>query len=106
MTKAELLEVINDKNNIIGTKNLLEACKNSYVNNVIFSSSCSIYGNVTGAVSENKKPNPMGYYAYTKYKGENLIKKYSFRKLIDLSVFLIKKQPAQYCGLVIIFSLL
>ena len=65
------------KNNIIGTKNLLEACKNSYVNNVIFSSSCSIYGNVKGAVSENKKPNPMGYYAYTKYKGENLIKKYS-----------------------------
>ena len=65
------------KNNIIGTKNLIEACKNSSVNNIIFSSSCSIYGNVKGAVSENKKPNPLGYYAYTKYKGENLIKKYS-----------------------------
>ena len=64
------------KNNIIGTKNLIEACKNSNVNNFIFSSSCSIYGNVKGAVSENKKPNPLGYYAYTKYKGENLIKKY------------------------------
>ena len=65
------------QNNIIGTKNLLQACKNSNVKNVIFSSSCSIYGNVKGSVDENKKPNPQGYYAYTKLKGEELIKKYS-----------------------------
>ena len=37
-------------NNISGTKNLLEACKNSTVKNIIFSSSCSIYGNVKGSV--------------------------------------------------------
>ena len=65
------------QNNIIGTKNLLEACKNSNVKNIIFSSSCSIYGDVKGSVNENKKPNPQGYYAYTKFKGEELIKKYS-----------------------------
>jgi UDP-glucose 4-epimerase len=65
------------KNNISGTKNLLEACKNSNVKNIIFSSSCSIYGNVKGSVSENKKPNPQSYYAYTKFKGEELIKKLS-----------------------------
>ncbi len=65
------------QNNIIGTKKLLEACKNSNVNEIIFSSSCSIYGNVKGSVNENKKPNPQGYYAYTKFKGEELIKKYS-----------------------------
>jgi len=65
------------KNNIIGTKNLLEACKNSKVENIIFSSSCSIYGNVKGSVSENRKANPQGYYAYTKYKSEELIKKFS-----------------------------
>jgi len=65
------------KNNIIGTKNLVFACKNSNVKNFIFSSSCSIYGNRIGSVSEQKKPNPQGYYAYTKYKGEELIKKYS-----------------------------
>ena len=58
------------KNNVIGTKNLVEACKNSEVKNIIYSSSCSIYGNSIGSVSEQKKPNPMGYYAYTKYKGE------------------------------------
>ena len=65
------------QNNIIGTKNLLEACKNSNVQNIIFSSSCSIYGDVKGSVSENRKPNPQGYYAYTKYKSEELIKKFS-----------------------------
>ena len=65
------------QNNIIGTKNLLEACKNSNVENIIFSSSCSIYGDVKGSVNENRKPNPQGYYAYTKYKSEELIKKFS-----------------------------
>ena len=64
-------------NNIIGTKNLIEACKNTSVKNIVFSSSCSIYGNVKGAVNENKKPNPKGYYAFTKYKGEEIVKKYS-----------------------------
>ena len=67
------------KNNITGTKNLLEACKNSNVKNIIFSSSCSIYGNIKGPVSENKKPNPQGYYGYTKFKGEELIKKLSVK---------------------------
>ena len=66
-------------NNIIGTKKLLEACKNSNVKNIVFSSSCSIYGNIRGAVSERKKANPMGYYAFTKLQGENLIKEYSLR---------------------------
>ena len=65
------------QNNIIGTKNLLEVCKNSNVENIIFSSSCSIYGDVKGSVNENRKANPQGYYAYTKYKSEELIKKFS-----------------------------
>ena len=65
------------KNNIIGTKNLLLSCKNTPIANIIFSSSCSIYGNIKGSVNERKKPNPQGYYAFTKYKGEELIKKYA-----------------------------
>lgn len=65
------------QNNILGTKNLLLSCKNSTVKNIIFSSSCSIYGDARGSVNERKKPNPQGYYAFTKYKGEELIKKYA-----------------------------
>mgnify|MGYP001171519319 FL=1 len=65
------------KNNVDGTLNLVHSCKNSSVRNIIFSSSCSIYGNVRGSVSEKKKPNPQGYYALTKYKAEEIIKKFS-----------------------------
>ena len=46
------------KNNIDGTLNIVKACKQTNVKNIIFSSSCSIYGNFKGSVSENKKPNP------------------------------------------------
>ncbi len=66
-------------NNITGTRKLLLSCKNTMVKNFIFSSSCSIYGNIKGTVDEKKKPNPLGYYAFTKYKGEELIKKYASR---------------------------
>ena len=64
-------------NNIKGTENIVKACHNSKVKNILFSSSCSIYGNIKGSVDENKKPNPQGYYAYTKYRGEEIVKKYS-----------------------------
>ena len=67
------------KNNVTGTKNLLLSCKNTIIKNIIFSSSCSIYGNIKGSVNERKKPNPQGYYAITKYKGEELLKKYAFK---------------------------
>ena len=65
------------ENNVKGTLNLVNACKNSNVRIIIFSSSCSIYGDCKGSVSEKKNPNPQGYYAYTKYKGEEIIKKFS-----------------------------
>ena len=65
------------KNNVIGTLNLVHACKNSNVRNIIFSSSCSVYGNVKGSVDERKKLNPKSYYAFTKYKAEEIIKRFS-----------------------------
>lgn len=65
------------ENNVIGTLNLIKACENSNVKNIIFSSSCSVYGNINGSVKETAKTNPQGYYAYTKLKGEQIIKKYS-----------------------------
>ena len=79
---SNINEAENDKpkyrsNNIYGTKNLILATKNSTVKYFIFSSTCSIYGNVEGSVSEMKKPNPQNFYAYTKLKCEELIKKYS-----------------------------
>ncbi|MDB9739670.1 UDP-glucose 4-epimerase GalE, partial [Candidatus Pelagibacter sp.] len=74
------------KNNVEGTLNLVNSCKNSLVRNIIFSSSCSIYGNVRGCVSEKKRPNPQGYYALTKYKAEEIIKKFSKKYNYDYGI--------------------
>jgi UDP-glucose 4-epimerase len=65
------------QNNVEGSLNLINSCRNSLVKSFIFSSSCSIYGNVKGPVNEKKKPNPQSYYASTKYKAEEIIKKFS-----------------------------
>ena len=76
------------KNNVIGTLNLVKACKNSKVRNIIFSSSCSVYGNVNGSVKETTKTNPQGYYAHTKLKSEKIIKHYS--KKLNYNYFILR----------------
>ena len=65
------------KNNVLGTLNLIKACKKSNVKNFIFSSSAGVYGNVSKAAKENMSLKPINYYAYTKMKCEKIIKKYS-----------------------------
>jgi len=65
------------QNNVTGTLNLIKCCKSSNIKSIVFSSSCSIYGNAIGAVNENRKANPIGYYARTKYEGEKIIIKYA-----------------------------
>ncbi len=65
------------QNNVTGTLNLIKCCKSSNIKSIVFSSSCSIYGDTVGAVDENKRANPKGYYARTKYEGEKIIIKYA-----------------------------
>ena len=62
-------------NNITSLINLLWLCEKYKVQNVIFSSSCSIYGNVeTLPVNENTAmPKAESPYAYTKQIGENIL---------------------------------
>jgi len=61
-------------NNIYGTYKLLNACENSKVSNLIFSSSCAVYGkNLTRKISENHPKNPVAPYGLTKLLGEHLI---------------------------------
>lgn len=74
------------KNNIVGTKNLLDACKYYNIENFIFSSSCAVYGNVNGSVKESKKPNPKSYYGYSKYLGEKLILNYSKKNKFNYAI--------------------
>jgi UDP-glucose 4-epimerase len=78
------------RNNINSLLNLLECCLKFNVNSFIFSSSCSVYGNINQLpVREdtpfNKAESP---YAYTKQVGEEIIKDYTraFSKLQCISL--------------------
>jgi UDP-glucose 4-epimerase len=63
------------ENNLGGLVNILKVQKEKDIPNFIFSSSCSVYGNITELpVTENSKLNfPESPYAYTKQVGENII---------------------------------
>jgi UDP-glucose 4-epimerase len=74
-------------NNINSLLNVLECCLKYNVNNFIFSSSCSVYGNidklpVTEDTTFGKAESP---YGYTKQIGEEILKNYS-RSYPDLKI--------------------
>lgn len=61
-------------NNVIGSFNLIKACKEVGVNKFIFSSTCSIYGNPEKIpISEDQKSNPINPYANTKLIIEKIL---------------------------------
>ena len=64
------------KNNINATKNLSIICKKYKIKKFIFASSSSVYGDQKKfPIKENFKKNPKNYYAKTKLKCEQIIKK-------------------------------
>ncbi len=59
--------------NVLGTINVLEACR-KYQKPLIFISTCCVYGNQKNHPStEESCPNPTEIYAYSKLAGENLV---------------------------------
>jgi UDP-glucose 4-epimerase len=61
------------KNNVLGTKSLLKACKNSLVKNFIFSSTAAVYKEGQKIVSEKSKVRPKSVYGKTKLLAEKQI---------------------------------
>lgn len=91
-------------NNINSQLNVLEACLKFGVNNFIFSSSCSVYGNIDSLpVSEkttlNKAESP---YAYTKQVGEEILKDYckAFPQLQSIALRYFNPVGAHISGLI------
>ena len=62
------------KDNVLGTKNIVKACISSKVEMLVFTSSVSVYGN-TGEKSakENNKLNPINTYGKSKLNAEKTI---------------------------------
>jgi len=61
------------KNNVLGTKSVLLACKNTSVKNFIFSSTAAVYQDKQKIVHERSKIKPKSVYGKTKIKAEKLI---------------------------------
>ncbi len=74
------------KNNVLGTKNLLEACKDTSVKNFIFSSTAAIYKEGQYKVSEKSIIKPKSIYGKTKIKAENLIRNFSKKNKINYGI--------------------
>ena len=65
------------ENNVIGTKNLLDTMVKFKVKNIIFSSTCAIYGDVNKRINENQPLRPVNPYGETKKICEELLATYS-----------------------------
>ena len=61
------------KNNVLGTKSLLDACKNTLVKNFIFSSTAAVYKDKQKIVTEKSKIKPKSVYGKTKLLAEKQI---------------------------------
>jgi len=79
-------------NNINSLLNILKYCKKYDVSSFVFSSSCSLYGNLKELPAHEESPlsEPESPYAYTKLMGEQILKdlsKVSNMKIIALRYF-------------------
>ncbi len=79
-------ETINRKkyfiNNVLATKNLVYALKKNNLDNLVFSSTASVYKYKNQPLKENSKIYPKSYYAKTKYECENIIKKSKLNSIV------------------------
>ena len=90
-------------NNINSLLNVLVCCKRYNVNNFVFSSSCSLYGNVEKLPvnEETNLSDPESPYAYTKLVGERIIS--DFCKVTNLKAVALRyfnPVGAHYSGLI------
>lgn len=63
--------------NILGTVNILEACRKANVKRIVFSSTAAVYGNVTTLpVVETSQKAPTSFYGLSKFTCENYLSLY------------------------------
>lgn len=75
-------------NNIVATKNLINASNYLGIKKFYFTSSSSVYGNKKKfPIKESFSLNPLNYYAKTKKKCEEILKENFTKKNVDLKIF-------------------
>lgn len=73
--KDKILGINGDawKINVVGTRNVAEACKKSNKKLIYISTDFVFDGEKESEYSEEDKPNPINWYATTKYEGEKIV---------------------------------
>jgi len=74
------------KNNVLGSKSVLEACKGTSVKNFIFSSTAAVYKDGLYKVTEKSPVRPKSIYGKTKLKAENLIINFCKKEKINYGI--------------------
>lgn len=74
------------RNNSKNTEKLLNVCSKNRIKNFIFSSTCAVYGNVSGIVTEQTKTMPFNVYGKSKLKCENFIKSYAKKNNFNYAI--------------------
>jgi len=74
------------QNNVIGTKNLVNACLNSSVKNFIFSSTAAVYKDGIYKVNEKSPVKPKSNYGKGKLKAEKIIKSKFLKNKINFAI--------------------
>ena len=102
--------IFDGKVNILGTINVLEACKKTNVKKIIYPSSAAVYGEPKYLeIDENHPISPISYYGISKFTPENYIKTYSEFYDIDYTIFRysnaygIRQDPKGEGGVIAIF---
>lgn len=67
--------------NVIGTQNVIEACKKTG-KKIIYISTDFVFDGDKGGYIEDDQPNPINWYGQTKYKGEEIIKNSALQYII------------------------
>lgn len=83
--KAEEEKEICYNVNVNGTKNIVEAAKTTSSKVVYISTDYVFDGTKEGLYLENDIPNPINYYGYTKYCGEEIVKELTDYLIVRIS---------------------
>ena len=91
-------------NNVLGTKSVLEALKNTNVKNFIFSSTAAVYKDGLYRVKETSPIRPKSVYGKTKLKAEKLIQSYCKKLKINYGILryfnIVGASPSNKIGLI------
>jgi len=86
ISKGEKFPKLYYKNNVLGTKSILSACKDTFVKNFIFSSTAAVYKDKQKVVHEKSIIRPKSVYGKTKIEAEKLIILYCKKLKINYAI--------------------